>query len=547
MSGTQGAERPVESVASERDWVRVVARETCEECGLRASAPSRRHLAGALLEGAWRWETLLGGTDPSRLRRSVEPGRWSALEYGGHTAGVLGLFADRIELALALDDPELGWWDHEEAAIRERYNEQAPTSIASLLLDNAKRFARTLEPLDEAAWGRTATRRSGERFTVEGFARFTLHEVHHHLHDAHRVLDVAESLAAARYEDPGFGRVFTDHMALARFSPVDGWAETEVVPFGELSLSPVAMVFHYGQAVFEGLRAFHQHGGAVALFRPDDHAARFGQSARRLAMPEPTAGAFVAACAELVRTDMAWVPSETGHSLYLRPMLFATEAALGVRPASEYLFVVIASPAGAYFASGARPLTVWATREYARAVPGGTGSAKCSGNYAASLAAKQLAAANGCDEILWLDAIEHRWIEELSGQNVVFVADSGDGPTLVAPPVGRTVLDGVTRRSLLELARTLGYEVLERPVSIEEACDPGAFLEAFACGTASGVVPIGVIRLDAGLHPIGEGKPGPVTLRLGNALLAVQEGRADDAFRWRMTVSDERAPRATSP
>ena len=247
-------------------------------------------------------------------------------------------------------------------------------------------------------------------------------------------------------DDPGFGRRFTDQMALARFDARHGWTENEIVPFGELSMSPAAMVFHYGQSVFEGLKAYRQPDASVALFRPHDHAARFDRSARRLVMPELPRGAFIDACTELVRADEGWVPSGPGHSLYLHPMLVATEAGLGVRPAAEYLFLTIASPAGSYLSTGTPSLTVWATPEYARAGPGGTGTAKCAGNYAASLAAQHQAAAHGCGETLWLDSVERREVEELSGMNSVLVAAGDAGPTVVTYHTAARIVGGVTRR-----------------------------------------------------------------------------------------------------
>jgi branched-chain amino acid aminotransferase len=338
--------------------------------------------------------------------------------------------------------------------------------------------------------------------------------------------------------DAGFGRRFTDHMAVARFDARSGWTDTEIVSFATLTLSPAAMALHYGQSVFEGLKAFRQPDGSVALFRAHDHAARLDRSARQLVMPELATGTFVEACSRLVRADLDMVPSTPDHSLYLRPMLLATEAALGVRPAAEYLFVVIASPVGAYVSTGAQPMTVWASRGHSRAAPGGTGSAKCAGNYAASLAGLQQAAAHGCGETLWLDSTEHRWIEELSGMNVVLVATGRAGPALVTPPAGGTILDGITRRSLLVLGRSLGLAVVERPVALEELCDGRSFVEAFACGTAAGVVPFSAVRSASGLWPIGNGEPGTVSQRLHETLLAIQEGRASDPYGWRMTVAE---------
>lgn len=337
--------------------------------------------------------------------------------------------------------------------------------------------------------------------------------------------------------DLGFGRSFTAHMATARFHAGRGWTDIEVVPFAELSLSPAAMVFHYGQAIFEGLKAYRQPDDTVALFRPEDHARRFDASAQRLAMPVLAPGAFTAACEAVVDADREAVPWPPGNALYLRPLLIATEAHLGVRPAGDYLFVVMASPVGSYIASGARSITVWASADFSRAAPGGTGSAKCAGNYAAGLAVQEEAAAHGCEQTLWLDAVEHRWIEELGGMNIVFVERRRGAPRLVAPPVGGTVLDGVTRRSLLELAAGLGYDTVERPVALDELSGPDAFVEAFACGTAAGVVSIGAVRSPSGEVLIGDGCQGPVATRLGTSLTALQEGRAADPFGWRSPVT----------
>lgn len=345
----------------------------------------------------------------------------------------------------------------------------------------------------------------------------------------------SDSAAAGQ---PGFGRSFTDHMVVARYNADRGWSDVDVVPSTELTLSPAAMVFHYGQSIFEGLKAFRQPDGAVALFRPDQNAARFNRSARRLAMPELPAGVFTDACRQLVRVDHRSVPSAPGQSLYLRPVMIATEASLGVRPAGEYLFVVIASSVGSYFAAGMHAISVWATTDFVRAAPGGTGAAKCAANYAASLAGREQARAHGCDEALWLDAEHHRWVEELSGMNVVLVAGGGRRPVLVAPPVGETTLDGITRRSLLALAPRLGYDTVERPVGLDELCRPGSFVEAFACGTAAVVAPIGTVRSAAGDTVIGDGAPGAATTRLREALVAIQEGRAEDLFGWREPVTE---------
>jgi len=330
--------------------------------------------------------------------------------------------------------------------------------------------------------------------------------------------------------DPGFGRSFIDEMVVARCS-AGTWSDVEIVPFGDMAMSPAALSLHYGQEIFEGLKAYRQPDGSVALFRPDDNAARFDLSADRLAMTRLPVGMFTASCAELVRRNEAAVPSVPGQSLYLRPLMIATEAALGVRPATEYLYAVIASPAGSYFAGGIKPLSVWTTDKYVRAVAGGTGAAKCAGNYAASLAAKAEASEHGCDEALWLDGLERRWIEELSGMNVVFVA----GNTLVTPPATGTILDGITRKSILRLAGDRGYQVAERQIAIDEVFE-GAFDEAFACGTAAVIAPIGTIH--SSQREVVFGEAGAVALQLREALLSLQEGRADDPYGWRVPVND---------
>jgi branched-chain amino acid aminotransferase len=294
---------------------------------------------------------------------------------------------------------------------------------------------------------------------------------------------------------------------------------------------------HYGQAVFEGLKAFRQRDGRVTVFRVLDHARRFNRSARRLAMPELPESLFVEACRALVSADHDAVPSGDDESLYLRPMMIATEASLGVRPANEYLFLVMASPVGPYFEQGVRPLAVATGHKFVRAASGGTGSAKCPGNYAASLLAKREATLLGCDEVVWLDARERRWVEELSGMNLFLVVRGPDAtPTLVTPPLSDTILDGVTRRSLLQLARTAGYVAIERPIPIDEWRDgarTGEVTEAFACGTAAAVAPIGVVRSRSDEVTIGDGSAGPVTMALRELLLGVQSGRREDNFGWR--------------
>ncbi|EMF00618.1 branched-chain amino acid aminotransferase [Streptomyces mobaraensis NBRC 13819 = DSM 40847] len=331
--------------------------------------------------------------------------------------------------------------------------------------------------------------------------------------------------------DPGFGRHFTDHMVTVKWADGVGWHDAQLVPYAPLSIDPANMTLHYGQAIFEGLKAYHRPDGGVATFRPEENAKRFQASARRLAMPELPVETFIEACDALVRQDRAWVPTSGEASLYLRPFMFATEAGMGVRPAKEYLFVVIASPAGAYFAGGVKPVSVWISEEYVRAAPGGTGAAKCAGNYAASLVAQAQAAEKGCDQVVWLDAVERRWIEEMGGMNLYFVY----GNRIVTPELTGSLLPGITRASLLRIAEDLGYEVAEGRISVDDwrsANADGSLTEVFACGTAAVITPVGSVKSARGDWTIGDGGPGEVTMRLRQALLDIQTGAADDTYGW---------------
>ncbi|MDL5155842.1 branched-chain amino acid aminotransferase [Actinomycetospora termitidis] len=334
--------------------------------------------------------------------------------------------------------------------------------------------------------------------------------------------------------DPGFGRVFTDHVATATWTAGEGWHDTAVRAAEPLTLHPAAAVLHYAQEIFEGLKAYRQPDGSVALFRPDLNAARFAHSARRLALPVLPAESFVEAVTALVRADEAWVP-EPPASLYLRPFTVATEAFLGVRPAEEARFLVTASPAGPLFAGREAGVTLWISDTLSRAAPGGTGDAKCGGNYAAGLAAQALAKEHACDQVLFLDAREHRWLEESGTMNVLLVTADGE---LVTPPLG-TILDGVTRRSVLELAAGHGLTAVERPISVEElraGCADGSITEVFATGTAAVISPIVAFRSTAGDVVVGDGTPGERTLALHAELLDIQFGRVPDTRGWRLSV-----------
>lgn len=337
---------------------------------------------------------------------------------------------------------------------------------------------------------------------------------------------------AALLAAPGFGRVYTDHMATAEWSADAGWRAARIVPYAPLSFDPATAFLHYGQAVFEGFKAYRHLDGTVATFRPEVNARRFQRSAARLALPELPVEWFVGLADELVRTERDWVPVGGEASLYLRPLLLGTEVGLGVRPASQALFVLIASPAGSYFAGGVQPVSIWLSEDYVRASPGGTGAAKCAGNYAASLVAQQEAIANGCDQVAFVDAVERRWVEELGGMNLFFVLDDG---TLVTPELTGSILEGVTRDTLLTLARGLGYTVEERRVDIEEwrkGVASGRVTEVFACGTAAVITPVGRLKWRGGEVVTGDGGTGPVTARLRATLLDIQQGRVPDTHGW---------------
>ncbi|MGW2592139.1 branched-chain amino acid aminotransferase [Streptomyces sp. NPDC001515] len=331
---------------------------------------------------------------------------------------------------------------------------------------------------------------------------------------------------------PGFGRYFTDHMVTIKWTEGRGWHDAQLVPYAPLSIDPANMTLHYGQEIFEGLKAYRQPDGTVATFRPEANGERFRASARRLAMPELPVETFVAACDALVRQDAAWVPPHGGEeSLYLRPFMIATEVGLGVRPANEYLFLVIASPAGAYFPGGVKPVSIWLSEDRVRAVPGGMGDAKTGGNYAASLLAQAEAAAKGCDQVAYLDAVEHKWVEELGGMNLYFVY----GDRIVTPTLTGSLLAGITRDSLLKLAGDLGCTSEESRVSIEQWRDhtaDGTLTEVFACGTAAVITPVGTVKSAGGEWTQGDGTPGPVTLKLRERLLDIQRGVVEDTHGW---------------
>ena len=352
-------------------------------------------------------------------------------------------------------------------------------------------------------------------------------------------IQLAEPLPAAerakRMQNPGFGKVFTEHMVVIPYTEGAGWGRGTLKPYGPITLDPAASVLHYGQAIFEGFKAYRQPDGHIKCFRPEANAERFNTSAARLAMPALPVDLFVEAAETLIRQERDWVPSAIGESLYLRPFMIATEAALGVKPSKEYLFLLIASPAGAYFPQGVKPVTVWISDTYVRAAPGGTGFAKCAGNYAASLIAQKEASAKGCDQVVWLDAVHREYVEEMGGMNIFFVYQENGETVVVTPELTGTLLPGVTRRTLLELAKGLGFKAEERRISVSEwdaALKEGRMTEAFACGTAAVITPIGTVKSTHGEWKINNGETGPIAVKLRDALLNLQHGVVPDTHGW---------------
>jgi branched-chain amino acid aminotransferase len=338
-----------------------------------------------------------------------------------------------------------------------------------------------------------------------------------------------EKERAAKLADPGFGRIFTDHMAIVRYNQAKGWHDARVEARANFALDPATAVLHYAQEIFEGLKAYKRDNG-VNLFRPDANARRFRNSAERMAMAPVPEALFIEAVEQVVRIDSAWIPGGEG-SLYMRPFMIASEIFLGVKPSAEYIFAVIASPVGSYFKGGPAPVSIWVSENYTRAAIGGTGAVKCGGNYAASLRAQAEAIEHGCDQVVFLDAIERRYVEELGGMNVFFVHDDG---SIVTPTLTGSILEGITRNSVLTLAADLGHKIDERPVSIDEWRDgvaSGRIVEVFACGTAAVLTPVGMLRWEGGELNCGD-ETGAVTASIRQRLLDIQYGRADDPYGW---------------
>ncbi len=343
-----------------------------------------------------------------------------------------------------------------------------------------------------------------------------------------------QSSESPRTRSLAFGTAFTDHMVSMEWNADQGWHGMEVVPHAPLVMDPAMIGIHYGQSVFEGLKA-HRVPGGVAIFRPETHAARMRDSARRLMMPEVPEADFLAAVDALTALDQGELPDDPGVSLYLRPIIFASERTLALRPAREYRFLLMAFLTEGYFGSEQRPVSVWATTEFSRAAPGGTGFAKCAGNYAGSLMAQEAAKEKGCDQVVWLDPVERRWVEEMGGMNLFFVYGSGAGARLVTPPLNGNLLPGVTRDSILRLAPALGIPAAEEMVSLDDwraGCESGEITEVFACGTAARITAVGEVKSEEGGWTIGDGTCGEVTGMLFEQLSGIQGGRLPDPYGW---------------
>jgi branched-chain amino acid aminotransferase len=328
-----------------------------------------------------------------------------------------------------------------------------------------------------------------------------------------------------------FGKQFTDRMFVMEYDRSVGWHSARIQPYQPFVLDPAAMVLHYSQEIFEGLKAFRCEDGQVALFRPADNVERFNRSARRMCMPEVDADLFLEATKQLVQLETDWVPRSEGTSLYIRPTMIANEPMLGVRPADQYLCYIILSPVGAYYKGGIAPVKIWISDEYVRAADGGTGEAKTGGNYAASLYASALATKAGCDQVLWLDAKEKRFVEEVGSMNMLFVYDG----KIVTSPLKGTVLDGITRRSVLTLVKEMGLEVEERALSVDEVlagAENGRLTEAFGTGTAVVISPVGQFTYKGRTVMLGNGQTGELTQKLYDTLTDIQYGRIADEHGW---------------
>lgn len=333
----------------------------------------------------------------------------------------------------------------------------------------------------------------------------------------------------------GFGKIFTDHMFIMNYTEGQGWHDARIVPYGDITLSPASMVFHYGQEMFEGLKAYRGADGKPRLFRPDMNAKRTNATNERLCIPELPEEDFIEAVKAIVKIDEDWIPHESGTSLYIRPFIIATDDFLGVAPSKTYLFMIILSPSGAYYSSGLEPVGIWIEDDYVRAVRGGIGFAKTGGNYAASLKAQVKAHDGGYSQVLWLDGVERKYIEEVGAMNIFFKIDG----KIVTPMLSGSILPGITRNSVLTLCKTWGMDVEERRISVDELIEAqktGKLEEVFGTGTAAVISPVGTLRYMDEVMVIGDGTIGEVSQRLYDTVTGIQNGTVEDKFGWIVTV-----------
>jgi len=355
------------------------------------------------------------------------------------------------------------------------------------------------------------------------------------------MLDIKVTKTTAPKEKPkkgeklGFGHIFTDHMFVMNYTEGKGWHDARIVPYGDLSLAPSSMVFHYGQEMFEGLKAYKDADGNARLFRPDMNAKRANESNKRLCIPEIPEEDFVQAVSEVVKIDKDWIPEEEGTSLYIRPFVIATDSFLGVAPSKTYLFIVILSPSGAYYESGLAPVGIWIEDEYVRAVKGGMGFAKTGGNYAASLIAQVKAHDDGYSQVLWLDGVERKYIEEVGAMNIFFKIDG----KIVTPMLNGSILPGITRNSVIQICKSWGLEVEERRISVDEliaAQKEGRLEECFGTGTAAVISPVGKLRYEEDVMIINGGEIGEISQKLYDTITGIQWGKCKDEFNWSIVL-----------
>lgn len=333
----------------------------------------------------------------------------------------------------------------------------------------------------------------------------------------------------------GFGKIFSDHMFMADYSRDEGWHDARIVPFGNLTLHPAATVFHYGAEIFEGLKAYRRADGKVQLFRPLENVKRMNNSAERLRLPQMPEQDMLQAITELVRLDQAWVPSEEGESLYIRPFLFGNDESLGVHSINHATFVIITSPSGSYYPEGINPVKIMIEHDDVRAVRGGTGFAKCGGNYAAANRAGENAEKKGYTQVLWLDGVERKYIEEVGAMNVMFKINN----EIITPALTGSILPGITRKSCIEVLKNAGFKVSERLLSVDElieAMENGTLEEAWGCGTAAVVSPIGQLYYDGKTYTINNNEIGDVTHALYEKLTGIQWGKIEDSYGWTMEI-----------